>query len=65
MGGGSLPMPIWHRSPIECADGSYYAGISTEVARRFAQHLAGEGARYCRSPPPVRLLDSAVRARRP
>ena len=53
-------MPIWHLYLIECTDGSYYAGISTDVARRFAQHLAGDGARYTRSHPPVRLLGSAA-----
>ena len=41
---------------IECRDGSLYTGITTDVARRFAQHLAGTGARYTRSHPPSHLL---------
>ena len=53
-------MPTWHLYLIECADGSYYAGITTDVARRFAQHLAGTGARYTRSHRPLRLLGSVV-----
>jgi len=30
---------IWWLYLIECSNGSYYAGITTDVARRFAQHL--------------------------
>lgn len=48
--------PIWFLYLIECRDGSYYAGISTDVDRRFAEHVAGTGARYTRSHPPARLL---------
>ena len=46
----------WYVYLIECRDGSLYTGITTDVARRFAQHLAGTGARYTRSHPPLRLL---------
>jgi putative endonuclease len=41
---------------IECTDGSLYTGIAVDVARRFALHCAGKGARYTRSHPPRRLL---------
>lgn len=34
---------------IECADGSLYTGISTDVERRFREHRAGTAARYTRS----------------
>jgi len=47
---------IWWLYLIECSNGSYYAGITTDVARRFAQHLTGKGAKYTRSFPPRRLL---------
>ena len=46
----------WYVYLIECRDGSLYTGITTDVARRFAQHLAGTGARYTRSHPPSLLL---------
>jgi putative endonuclease len=46
----------WFLYLIECRGGSYYAGISTDVERRYAQHVAGRGARYTRAHPPVRLL---------
>jgi putative endonuclease len=39
-----------------CRGGSLYTGISTDVARRYAAHQAGRGARYTRSHPPEKLL---------
>ncbi|OTP79218.1 GIY-YIG nuclease family protein [Caballeronia sordidicola] len=47
----------WFLYLIECADGSLYTGIATDVDARFAKHLSGDGARYTRSRKPV-----AVRA---
>jgi putative endonuclease len=49
-------MVRWYVYVIECRDGSLYTGISTDVERRYAQHVAGKGARYTRSRPPLRLL---------
>ena len=48
----------WLLYLIECADGSIYTGITTDVAARYAAHAAGKGARYTRSHPPVQLLGS-------
>jgi len=50
------PMSNWHVYLIECIDGSVYTGIAVDVDRRYAQHVAGKGARYTRSHPPSRLL---------
>ena len=41
---------------LECADGTYYTGWSTDPERRLRQHNAGRGARYTRSRRPVRLV---------
>lgn len=41
---------------LECADGTYYTGWTTDPPRRLAQHNAGRGARYTRSRRPVRLV---------
>lgn len=49
-------MSAWYVYVIECRDGSLYTGIALDVERRYAQHLAGKGARYTRSRPPLRLL---------
>lgn len=45
----------WRAYLVRCGDGSLYAGVSTDVARRVAEHAAGRGARYTRSRPPVEL----------
>ena len=47
----------WFLYLLECADGSLYTGIATDVEARFEKHASGEGARYTRSRKPV-----AVRA---
>jgi putative endonuclease len=41
---------------LRCADGSFYCGWSTDVARRFAHHQAGRAARYTRTRRPLALL---------
>ncbi|MBL8525693.1 MAG: GIY-YIG nuclease family protein [Betaproteobacteria bacterium] len=48
----------WVLYLLECRGGSLYAGITTDLERRFAQHLAGKGARYTRSHPPLRIAAS-------
>ena len=48
----------WHLYLLACADGSLYAGITTDVERRWREHISGKGARYTRSHKPVRLLIS-------
>ena len=45
----------WYLYLLECADGSLYTGITTDVGRRFAQHQAGTGARYTRSRKPIAI----------
>lgn len=41
---------------VECADGSFYTGWSTDPARREKQHNRGSGSRYTRLRRPVRLV---------
>ena len=41
---------------LRCADGSLYAGYTTDLARRLAVHNAGKGAKYTRSRRPVCLV---------
>ena len=41
---------------VQCADGTYYTGWSTDPEKRLKQHNAGRGARYTRSRRPVRLV---------
>jgi len=46
----------WQVYIILCIDNSLYTGITTDVQRRFAQHLAGTGAKYFRGHSPLRLV---------
>ena len=46
----------WQVYIILCKDNSLYTGITTDVQRRFAQHLAGTGAKYFRGHSPLRLV---------
>lgn len=34
---------------IECKDGTLYAGITTDIQRRFKEHSLGKGGAYTRS----------------
>ena len=52
----------WQVYIIVCTDNSLYTGITTDVERRFSEHLAGkQGARYFRgrTPKKVVYLESA------
>jgi len=40
----------------ECADGSYYTGISKDVEKRIDAHNAGKGSKYTAAHGPVRLV---------
>ena len=41
---------------VECADGTFYTGWTTNLERRLAAHNAGRGSRYTRSRRPVKLV---------
>jgi len=41
---------------LECSDGSYYTGSTTDLEKRLAQHQAGEGANHTKKRLPVKLV---------
>lgn len=45
----------WYVYLLRCADGSLYAGITTDPDRRLAEHNAGTGAKYTRARRPLAL----------
>jgi putative endonuclease len=47
---------VWTVYLARCADGSLYTGITTDPARRLAEHNRGYGAAYTRSRLPVVLV---------
>ena len=41
---------------IECKNGSYYTGYTTDIKRRYAEHMAGSiKCKYTRANPPKNL----------
>ena len=51
-------MSDWYLYLLRCSDGSLYTGITTNVARRFAEHRenSGTGAKYLRGRRPLMLV---------
>ncbi|WP_373974003.1 GIY-YIG nuclease family protein [Chitinibacter sp. SCUT-21] len=45
-------MQPWYVYLLNCQDGSLYTGVAVDVAKRFAAHQAGKGAKYTRAHPP-------------
>ena len=41
---------------VECSDGTYYTGYTTDVERRVAEHNDGTAAKYTRGRRPVTLI---------
>ena len=41
---------------LECVDGTYYTGWTTDPERRLKQHNRGIGSRYTRSRTPVKMV---------
>jgi len=41
---------------IHCTDGSLYTGISTDVEKRYEQHVNQQGAKYFRGRKPKALV---------
>jgi putative endonuclease len=41
---------------LECSDGTFYTGWSTDPERRLREHNSGKGARYTRTRRPARLV---------
>ena len=43
---------------LECADGSLYTGVTTDVARRFIEHQSGIGSHFTRAKGAKRIVYS-------
>ena len=41
---------------VECADGTFYCGYTTDLENRIKTHNAGKGAKYTRARLPVILV---------
>ncbi len=45
----------WSCYLLQCADGSYYVGVATDLAERVEEHNSGRGAKHTRLRRPVSL----------
>ncbi|PYM84156.1 MAG: hypothetical protein DME09_09105 [Candidatus Rokuibacteriota bacterium] len=46
----------WFCYLLECADGTFYTGITSALDRRLSMHNRGRASRYTRGRLPVRLV---------
>ena len=46
---------IWFLYILECCDGSFYTGVTTDIDRRLREHQEGTASRYTRTRRPVVL----------
>jgi putative endonuclease len=44
---------MWRVYILKCQDGSFYTGITTDIERRWRQHLSGRASKYTRSHRPA------------
>lgn len=49
---------LWYLYLVRCANGNLYTGISTDVARRFAEHANNRGAKSLKGKGPLELVFS-------
>ncbi len=50
---GSL---MWFVYILLCKDGSFYAGSTNNLEKRFLEHQSGKGGRYTSSHKPIKLI---------
>lgn len=41
---------------LECADGTFYTGYTTDIEKRLATHNSGKASKYTRGRLPVKLV---------
>jgi len=49
-------MKPWYLYIVECRDGTFYTGITTDIKKRIDAHNSGHGAKYTRGRGPVKLM---------
>ena len=43
---------------LRCANNAYYTGYTTDLARRYQEHMDGRGSKYTRSFKPISIEQS-------
>lgn len=49
-------MKQWYLYILECADSSFYTGITVDLKQRLEKHNQGIGARFTRGRRPVKIV---------
>ncbi len=52
----AAPAAVWFLYILECRDGSFYTGVTTDIDRRLRKHQEGTASRYTRTRRPVVLV---------
>lgn len=52
----TTPAKEWLVYILKCGDGSYYTGITNDLARRLKAHTAGTASKYTRSRLPIKVV---------
>jgi putative endonuclease len=47
---------MWFLYVLECCDGSFYTGVTTDIDRRLREHREGKASRYTRIRRPIVLV---------
>jgi putative endonuclease len=47
---------IWFLYILQCCDGSFYTGVTTDIGRRLREHEEGKASRYTRTRRPIVLV---------
>lgn len=55
---------LWYVYMVQCADSTFYTGVTTDVARRVAEHNGARAAKYTRARQPVVLVYSEIQENR-
>jgi len=55
---------MWTVYILQCADGTLYTGITTDMERRQKMHESGKGAKYTRNRGPFTLIHAETHATR-
>jgi len=58
----NLKPDTWTLYVAECADGSYYTGITKDVEKRIETHNAGKGSKYTAVHRPIKLIFQETQA---
>ncbi len=48
----------WYVYILQCADSTFYTGITTDIDRRISEHESGTGAKYTKGRAPLKLVYS-------